>query len=279
MNENTALITIPEAEIRLGSLAVARPSDMIVRASEVATALAQVVKDRKLSRNISGREYVYVEGWATMGAMIGILPREVNVVEHDNGDFEAVVELIRVNDGAVVGQGSAIVGYEEPTWAKRPRYAKRSMAITRATGKAYRLGFSWIMALAGYAPTPAEEMDGITDVEVKHGNGHATEDHVDAEWRAMTPATEERAAQPQPNGKTAPKVAQIKAREFFDLATTFAAVHPAWQNSKGDADNGHICASVAKLGYAEITAQNIVEVFNKLEAHALSKEFDAATAA
>jgi hypothetical protein len=35
------------------------------------------------------------------------------------------------------------------------------MAITRATGKAYRLGLSWIVTLAGYSPTPYEEMDGI----------------------------------------------------------------------------------------------------------------------
>lgn len=162
MSEQTA-ITIVEAEVRLGSLSVQHPTDMIGRASEIATALARVVKDRKLSRNISGREYVYVDGWSTMGAMIGILPREVSVLEHDNGDFEATVELIRVTDGAVVGQGSAIVGYEEATWKSRPRYAKRSMAITRATGKAYRLGFSWIMSLAGYATTPAEEMDGLED--------------------------------------------------------------------------------------------------------------------
>lgn len=34
----------------------------------------------------------------------------------------------------------------------------RSMAVTRATGKAFRLGFSWVMVMAGYSPTPAEEM-------------------------------------------------------------------------------------------------------------------------
>jgi len=32
------------------------------------------------------------------------------------------------------------------------------MAATRATGKAYRLAFSWIINLAGYETTPAEEM-------------------------------------------------------------------------------------------------------------------------
>lgn len=29
---------------------------------------------------------------------------------------------------------------------------------TRAMGKAYRMAFSWIIKLAGYEPTPAEEM-------------------------------------------------------------------------------------------------------------------------
>jgi len=71
---------------------------------------------------------------------------------------EATVELIRASDGAIIGRGSAICGMDESTWASRPRYARRSMAITRATGKAFRLGYSWIITLAGYAPTPAEEM-------------------------------------------------------------------------------------------------------------------------
>jgi len=83
------------------------------------------------------------------------------VTVHEDGTYEATVSLIRVNDGAVIGRGSAICGMDEDTWATRPNYARRSMAITRATGKAYRLGFSWIMTLAGYEPTPAEEMDGV----------------------------------------------------------------------------------------------------------------------
>lgn len=44
--------------------------------------------------------------------------------------------------------------------ANRPRFARRSMALTRATGKACRLALSWIMALAGYQSCPAEEMEG-----------------------------------------------------------------------------------------------------------------------
>ena len=33
-----------------------------------------------------------------------------------------------------------------------------SMAQTRALGKAYRMALGWIMKMAGYEATPAEEM-------------------------------------------------------------------------------------------------------------------------
>lgn len=36
----------------------------------------------------------------------------------------------------------------------------RSMAQTRSSAKAYRNVFSWVVVLAGYAPTPAEELTG-----------------------------------------------------------------------------------------------------------------------
>ena len=36
------------------------------------------------------------------------------------------------------------------------------MALTRATAKACRLAFSWILVLAKFEPTPAEEMSGET---------------------------------------------------------------------------------------------------------------------
>ena len=40
------------------------------------------------------------------------------------------------------------------------------MAVTRATSRAFRQKYSWVMALAGYEPTPADEMpdrDGQTE--------------------------------------------------------------------------------------------------------------------
>ncbi len=134
------------------------PREMVAHASELATVLKDVIVKQKLSVRIGPNEYVKAEGWSTLGCMLGILPREKSVIEHADGSYEAVVELYSLKTGAIVGQGSALCGSDEKRWGSADRFARRSMAITRATGKAYRLGFSWIVTLAGYAPTPAEEM-------------------------------------------------------------------------------------------------------------------------
>ena len=131
---------------------------MVAQATEIATVLKDVVQKQGLYSTIQGKDYVKVEGWSTLGCMLGITPREISVVEHEDGSYEAVVELYSNRTGAVVGRGSALCGKDEKRWGSAERYARRSMAITRATGKAYRLGFSWIMTLAGYEPTPMEEM-------------------------------------------------------------------------------------------------------------------------
>ena len=140
------------------------PECMITQATKMATVLKDIVVKQKLATNIAGREYVRYEGWATLGSMLGFLPRERYVKELEDGSYEAMVELYNIKTGAIVGQASAICGMDEARWRKAERYARRSMAVTRATGKAYRLGFAWIMALAGYAGTPQEEMPSVEKV-------------------------------------------------------------------------------------------------------------------
>jgi len=46
-----------------------------------------------------------------------------------------------------------------------PLYQLESMSQTRAMAKALRSRFSWVVVLAGYSPTPAEEMEGVIDIE------------------------------------------------------------------------------------------------------------------
>lgn len=136
------------------------PREVIEAASEDANVLAEVIDKQKLYSVISGRKFVKVEGWVTLATLRGCLPREVSVEEMPEGRYVAKVELVRMADGMVLTSASAECGGDgDRTWHDRPANARRSMAVTRATGKACRVAFSWVMALAGYEVTPAEEMD------------------------------------------------------------------------------------------------------------------------
>ena len=143
--------------VQLGSMQLSGPQDVIARAEQIATPLAKLINDRKLYNVIGGKKYVRVEGWSTLGAMLGILPREKWSKKLENG-YETYVELVRGTDGQVIGGASAICTRDEKNWADRDEYALKSMSNTRATSKAYRIAFSWIINLAGYESTPAEEM-------------------------------------------------------------------------------------------------------------------------
>jgi hypothetical protein len=166
------LVPVTASSVALGTLSANTPSALVHGAVIVASELANVIKSQNLATTIQGRQHVKVEGWTTLGVMLGCVAREIETTEHD-GIYVAVVELIRMIDGACINRASAECGsddekdkYGKPIWANRPRYARRSMAQTRATGKACRLAFSWIMSLAGYEVTPAEEMP-TEDIKAK----------------------------------------------------------------------------------------------------------------
>lgn len=153
-----SVVPVAGAMVALGTLQAATPGALVEQAAVLATALARVIDQQKLFTLIQGKRHVRVEGWTTLGTMLGVLPREVSVTE-EWGVYTATVDLVRMSDGAILSRASAECGDEAP-WCDRPRFARRSMALTRATGKACRLAFSWIMALAGYQSCPAEEMEG-----------------------------------------------------------------------------------------------------------------------
>ena len=166
--ESPALDIVPVETnaIELGTLKASSPGEVIAEATKMATPLAKLIEDRKLYTDIRGKRHVRCEGWTTLAAMLGVTPHEVSVTEPQEGVFVATVELRRMSDGAVIGRASAECGAaDEPMWADRPRYARRSMVLTRATAKTCRMTFSWIMVLAGYDATPAEEMPTESGVE------------------------------------------------------------------------------------------------------------------
>ena len=155
---NAVAVVEPQA------VAVQAPTgrEVVEAATADAKVLADVIKQTGSFVQIGQGRHVKVDGWTTLAAMKGCTVREVSCIEDDaelGGGFIATVELIRMSDGVVISSASATAGAaDDRPWNSRPRFQQRSMAITRATGKVCRLAFSWVMVLAGYSPTPAEEM-------------------------------------------------------------------------------------------------------------------------
>lgn len=139
-----------------GVFATRDPGQMIEQATKVADALMGLVEKRGLKSTIGGKDYLQVEAWTTLGVMVGCTARTEWTRPVSDG-WEAAVEVVN-SSGMVIGRAEAECLRSERNWKTRDDYALRSMAQTRAMGKALRMPLGWIAVLAGYAATPAEEM-------------------------------------------------------------------------------------------------------------------------
>jgi hypothetical protein len=155
------------------------PVKVVEKAGEVAKALNSVIEKQNLYHTIQGKKHVTVEGWQTLGSMLGITAVKVHTEElPDNNGYRATVEARRISDGMVLGSADALCTRTENTWKNRDDYALLSMAQTRATSKALRGPLGFIVKLAGFNATPAEEIpaDEKKDPEVLNVNLDLTGD-------------------------------------------------------------------------------------------------------
>ena len=137
--------------------------DKIEVATKVASSLKNVIQSQGLAIEIKNKkgktnEYVTAEGWEVLGTMLGCTPYVEEVVEIPNGDKPKFMYKATVS----IRQGDTILSRASAMAERNDRQSDRpsvySMAQTRALGKAYRMALSWIVKMAGYQPTPAEEM-------------------------------------------------------------------------------------------------------------------------
>ncbi len=233
--DEQALVQLPvvmpvsTSSVVLGTLQAVSPATLVSGAAEMAHELATVIDKQKLFTVIQGKKFVGVEGWTTLAVMLGCVAREVSTTEHD-GIYIAIVELVRMSDGACISRASAECGEEKP-WNTRAKYARRSMAQTRATGKACRLAFSWIMSLAGYEVTPAEEMTPIIEAEQVQARP------APAQRKAKTQTAEsvavtvpEPQAQPQRITNSQHKLLEAQIRDYgLDRERVKAWLKSAWK--------------------------------------------------
>lgn len=132
------------------------PAEVLEAAAIVAKALADVIEKQNLSAKIGSSTHILVEGWTLLGSMTGVFPVVEWTRPLENG-WEARVEA-RTKNGELVGAAEAMCTKAENTWKNRDDYAIRAMAQTRATSRALRGPLGFIVELAGYNATAAEEM-------------------------------------------------------------------------------------------------------------------------
>jgi hypothetical protein len=150
------------------------PEVALARMAKVAAALVDVVRDRGLVVRISGREHLTAEAWTTLGGMLGVVPIVVWTRPLDDGaGWEARVEA-RTLDGRVVGAAESMCTRAERTWRDRDEYALRSMAQTRAIGRALRAPLGQVVRIAGYDPAGAEEIDADPEEPVAVSGGKSS---------------------------------------------------------------------------------------------------------
>ena len=147
------------------------------------------------AQKIQGKRYVPCVGWQAIAVAHGCTAsaRAVEVVE---GGVRAIGEVRRMDNGAVIAEAEGFVGDDEQMWAKRPTYARRAMAQTRAMSRACRSAFAHVVTMIDndLGTTPAEEMVGVLDNDGpgsswgKTGKAGAVEEAERDGLRANAPA-------------------------------------------------------------------------------------------
>lgn len=145
-------------------IVVARPPEVVLsEAKKAATALHGIVSNKPKKVMMNGEQYLEFEDWQTVGRFYGVTAKVMSTEFMDLGGvqgFLARAVALRA-DGAEISAAEAMCMNDEQNWKSKPLFQLRSMAQTRACAKALRNVLAWVVVLAGYKPTPAEEMDGI----------------------------------------------------------------------------------------------------------------------
>ena len=150
-----------------------KPNAIVQDAQNKADMLYNVVEKQHLYQEIRGKKYLQLEAWQTLGKFCNVIGeiewvKPVDLWDTKGFEARAMIKLtevsideegrthIKVGDTIAVAESMCMS--DEPNWQGKPIFQLKSMAQTRALSKAYRSCLSFIVALAGYAATPAEEM-------------------------------------------------------------------------------------------------------------------------
>jgi hypothetical protein len=180
------------------TLSISRPPEQVLaEAKKAADALTKVIAGKKDPVKFNGQIYLEFEDWQTVAKFYGVTVKVESTTPANFGDvrgFEATAVALD-REGREVSRAESLCLTDEENWGMRPKYEwqdeivngkkvwddqrkrykankvkvadvptplfqLKSMAQTRACAKALRQVFAWVVVLAGYKPTVAEEMTG-----------------------------------------------------------------------------------------------------------------------
>lgn len=209
--------------------------------------------------------------------------------------FEVEAQAILVSTGVVISTATAYCMSDEEKWGERPKYVWEdqldekgrkiwvdgkcksvrrqvgmeavplfqlaSMAATRASSKVCRHLFSWVVVLAGYSPTPFEEVDGTLPLAETPAPPQGPPAPSD-------PLPGETVAGPEPLSKASVRIVSVEPKKSRAGVETWKVTLPGnrvvWTNdpevaavvSEGRATNIRVVMSTKmdEVGFEFITA-------------------------
>jgi len=139
------------------------PKALLKRSKEVARAVKQYARENKElkvifeKRAFPRREIVqFCAACFKVTAMV-TMTEEVISDKGEEFGYVAIAHALNMT-GRVVSGAEAACMYSEPDWQGKPSYQLRSMAQTRACSKVLCNLFAYVLQMAGFCATPAEEM-------------------------------------------------------------------------------------------------------------------------
>lgn len=138
------------------------PEKEIEFAQKAAKALVSIISNKKKKVVINNEQYLEYGDWQTIARFYGITvgSEQTEEINKDGKLAGFKAKAIVYRNGTLISSAEASCMRDEKNWMAKPEFQLRSMAQTRAAAKALRNVLGWVVELAGYNATPAEEMNG-----------------------------------------------------------------------------------------------------------------------
>lgn len=144
--------------------------------------LMDIVNQNNWAKRLGGdKPHLAYEAWQTVGKYYSYTVKTYDAEYVELGGvwgFKAKAVVVNEMTGIEVGSADAYCMSDERNWSNKPKFQLASMAQTRAGSKALRQILGFVVALAGYNPTPAEEITGDefkTSAVNNNGNDYVRE--------------------------------------------------------------------------------------------------------